>query len=517
MSPIIKELLSVDSRPENLPDEEIFKTTGVGSTAGIFYERLRNVIDYKDEHLLRRNAIERILRRKILFPNGESVGTGLVKELIWAGYLGNNSVRIKIIIQVDAVVDKYVALLNRGGDGGGGSNERKKWILGVASAEIDELLVPGVTAEALVRAMYRMMVNKTSKPEGVSEGDWEVQIFIAVRKSLLKEDTATIRFHLLSSYVPELLNFPFDFQKKFEESFPRLFTQVEKQLKGVWNLRLARAFSSFTPPFLVIKDLIDNSDDLEKSLENPETLEYQVRRTCEKKYLSAKAKLGRSIFRSTAYIFLTKMLLAYALEMPADLFLYGKVNLLPMVINVIFPPSLMYFIGSAIKIPGKSNTDMVVGMVLEIVYGEGQFSSASFPGILAKRSGWNGFFAIFYLCGFIFSFGVIIYLLKLLGYGVVSGALFLFFLSVVSFFTYRITLTAREYQVLNRREGLISGLVDFFTIPILQMGQFISTRFSKINIFMFIFDFIIEAPFKAFIEIAEDWIAFLKQKKEEII
>jgi len=53
-------------------------------------------------------------------------------------------------------------------------------------------------------------------------------------------------------------------------------------------------------------------------------------------------------------------------------------------------------------------------------------------------------------------------------------------------------------------------------LPFLKVGQFVSEKISKINIFVFILDFIIEAPFQVFLEVIEDWFAFLKQKKEEI-
>jgi hypothetical protein len=40
---------------------------------------------------------------------------------------------------------------------------------------------------------------------------------------------------------------------------------------------------------------------------------------------------------------------------------------------------------------------------------------------------------------------------------------------------------------------------------------------SKVNIFIFIFDFIIEAPFKVLIEIAEDWIKYVKERKDNVV
>jgi len=51
----------------------------------------------------------------------------------------------------------------------------------------------------------------------------------------------------------------------------------------------------------------------------------------------------------------------------------------------------------------------------------------------------------------------------------------------------------------------------------LALGKFFSSGLSKLNFFIFIFDFIIEAPFKLIFEVVEEWIGFVKKRKEEII
>src|SRR3989338_10379503 len=57
------------------------------------YERLRNFVDYQEEHLLRRRAITRSLTRRLIFvqPTPE-MALGLVMELIRSRYLRNNAI-----------------------------------------------------------------------------------------------------------------------------------------------------------------------------------------------------------------------------------------------------------------------------------------------------------------------------------------------------------------------------------------------------------------------------------------
>ncbi len=94
--------------------------------------------------------------------------------------------------------------------------------------------------------------------------------------------------------------------------------------------------------------------------------------------------------------------------------------------------------------------------------------------------------------------------------------MFIFFVSVVTFFSYRIKQSVNELK-LSEKESVFTPLVDFFFMPILSLGKFFSQEISKLNFFIFLFDFIIEAPFKLLFEIIEEWIAFVRKKKEEII
>ena len=93
---------------------------------------------------------------------------------------------------------------------------------------------------------------------------------------------------------------------------------------------------------------------------------------------------------------------------------------------------------------------------------------------------------------------------------------FLFFLSLVSFFAFRIRLNAREYFVVDDKVTLRHSIIDFFSIPILRAGRWLSLSISRINIFLFFFDFIFEAPYKIFLSLLEEWFAFAKEKKDEL-
>jgi hypothetical protein len=125
-------------------------------------------------------------------------------------------------------------------------------------------------------------------------------------------------------------------------------------------------------------------------------------------------------------------------------------------------------------------------------------------------------FSFLYLLTFIISFGCISYLLAALHFNLASQIIFVFFVTLVSFFAYRINVSAKEYEMTDR-QGFLSPLIDFFFLPILRVGHVLSREIAKLNIFIFLFDFILEAPLKVIFEVVEEWVHFVRSKKEEIV
>jgi hypothetical protein len=69
---------------------------------------------------------------------------------------------------------------------------------------------------------------------------------------------------------------------------------------------------------------------------------------------------------------------------------------------------------------------------------------------------------------------------------------------------------------MNEKESFARPFIDFFFMPVLSLGKLLSTSLSRINFLTFIFDVLIEAPFKLIIEVVEEWISFVRNKREEI-
>jgi hypothetical protein len=54
-------------------------------------------------------------------------------------------------------------------------------------------------------------------------------------------------------------------------------------------------------------------------------------------------------------------------------------------------------------------------------------------------------------------------------------------------------------------------------MPFVRIGKWMSVNFSRVNVFIFLFDVIIEAPFKVVVRFIQQWAGFIRRQKEEIM
>ena len=145
----------------NKTDEAKIKVHDVTSTVAFLYEKVRNTVDYQEDHLLRKNAIARILKRRLATEKNEfDVAKLLISELIRAKYLPNNIIPEFRISEVEEIVEKYTLLLNKVSSEKESDKKNKRKsseekifdrIIGIASCEIEEKLVPRTCENAFLK------------------------------------------------------------------------------------------------------------------------------------------------------------------------------------------------------------------------------------------------------------------------------------------------------------------------------------------------------------------------------
>ncbi|MFA5048105.1 MAG: hypothetical protein WC516_03725 [Patescibacteria group bacterium] len=498
------------------------KLSQLVSKLGFFYEKLRNAIDYNEEHLIRRNSLKRLLKRQIMFLQERDVAKisqTLIYEFIRAKYLPNDTLPETVIDEVAAILAKYLLLLRYFWSHPSPLNGKLiEWTLDIAVCELDEFFLPQEKELAMVNYMYSEMVKTIAFTKvKIDEKEKNLQIYIAVLKNLSKADLPLLRYRLLKLYLPNWTSLSAEEINDFCANSLNVKQKIDRHLSHPLAFQISQIVRIQSVFFGILKQLIEqNQSDAHEIIDQPEELEVKIATICSNNYKNIRARLMGSIFRVIIYIFFTKTVLAFVLELPYDRLIIGAINWQSLIINVVFHPVLMAFIASSIRVPGEKNTKIIIGEIKKIVYGEDR--KIVFKPRKMMRRGSIGYLAFnaFYSVMFIISFGIVIWALRQIHFNLLSGLLFVFFLTVVSFFGFRLRTFANQYLVIPRKDNLINLAVDFFTLPIIRVGRFFSSNFSRINVFLYILDFIIETPFKMLVEALEKAVSFIREKREEI-
>lgn len=503
------------------------------SKMSFYYEKLRNSVDYKEEYLLRKNAIMRILRRQIVIQGAVSIqdiksrdiASHLLTELIRAGYLPNNKIPESKIDELAGIVEKYIRLkraaLSHQRKGNRKIEDLTKWIITMAACDIEERLGRNKIEQIVLSNLYETLTGiiKLHDDSPYNE-DREIQIYISIHRSYLKFDRDLVSFILFKYYNSDWDKANEEYIEEVGRNIAPLSNAIERQIDHPLEKQLDKIIKRYTGFYSVLTDVIkeDPVGVYENFKSDPKAFSRDIKKICERKYKLAHKKLWRAAFRSMAYILITKSIFAAALEYPTIQWFGEEVNYFSLSVNILFPPMLLLIATALTKLPNADNTNKIIEGINEITFKELERKEPVFLRKTKKRGVLqNAFFGIFYAVTFFFSFGLIIWALDKIHFTWVSITIFLFFLAFVSFFNLRIRKGAHELIVIEKKDNIFTFLVDFFYMPIIAAGKWLSERFSRINVFVFFMDFIIEAPFKIFVEAAEEWTKYVKERKEEIM
>lgn len=503
--------------------EATIKVSEVLGSIAHLYEKIRNIVEYKGEHVLRRNAIERILKRLLWEHAGhdtERIAQTLLRELIWARYLPNDSIPKSKLKQIAKIINKYLYLLGKLIERGTSISETnlRAWVWGVASCEIEEALDPS-NREPYVELMYEWFKTYFEwRSEIHSEHERDVQIYLSIHRSLAKADEEIMRYHLLLKEYPGWNSANLEITDALAHNFFRVYEEIEKHLNFPDKFRLYRLMQKHTAPFEVLRQMVKEEPTVRTLIQDNEKFEWKIREICQKRYAQIQRKVNRGIVRSIIYIFVTKVVFALLIEVPYELYKFGMLTVVPLSINVVVPPGMMWLLGLTIRAPGEDNTQRIITKLKTVVYRNPSPRPVPFSLSQAKRTSLlNLVFTFIYLILFIIVFGGITYILLRLHFTLVGMAVFFAFLSLVLLFGFRVRYTASELKVTTDKEGFFGYLFNNVTLPFLSTGVFLSRGLAKLNFFTVILDFLIEAPLKNIIEVIEEWTTFIREKREEVV
>jgi len=288
--------------------EEIKNQTKTGmdvnrfvSELATWYEKFRNAMDYRDEEVVRRAAIERILKRRLLFGgSGVTIAPSLIRELLWARYFPEASISDEDVKKVKDVIDLHLEfrkeLLANSHDT---RLKVDEFTYDFLSSRLELMLNKSKDIELISNYIYHLL-RKSVVIKDDSEEMRDIQLFIAIRKAFAKDDLAFLRFHLFEQYFGKLTK---ENVHEIAVKFTKEYEAFEDQLKYSLRDRIASYAKKELPPFLIFAEILRKERGKIRALiSNATEFQNAVFTTTQNRYKSISSKVKTAIVRSVIFI-----------------------------------------------------------------------------------------------------------------------------------------------------------------------------------------------------------------------
>lgn len=503
----------------------------VASKIASFYEQIRTIIDWKEEHLMRRAAIIRKLKRRFIDLelsdfSLQNVAESLVFELIRGGYFPNDRIEESKIADTQKIIERYIFILknNPAYKKGRASMQFYTKLLEVSACEIEETLSPSLKEMALIDFMFSHMQERINVSEDIyqksilKKEEADIQIYIAVQKALFKLDDPIISYNLLKYKHPYWDNPSEQELLKISQNIHKMLVDIKCEIEHPLQKKFYAICEKYDTPYLLLGDILatDANGEIIKDIYQPDLLEGLVKKAYSLRLKDLKARIKRAAFYSVASIFVTKILSLILLEIILAKVLNEAFNSFILAANVLIPTFLMTFLVIAAKPPSKKNINLAVMETMKIVYQKEKQDIYELKVSKKKSFATRFILSLTYLMGAFVSFGFIYWIFIYFGFPVGSTVINIVFIALILFAGRAIQRRARELTVEEEREGFFEFIADILLLPIAETGRWLSNTWKRYNAIAAFFSALIDMPFSAFVEFLERWRHFIKDKKEEI-
>jgi len=493
----------------------------IASRIAAFYEKARNVIDYKEEHLLRKGFINRVLRRRLLLKLDSNLSESVIKEAVRAGHLPNDTVPETKIGELATLINNHKCLLeNIPRDIPRKERESLiEWLTQVSVNTIEENLFPPTRENMLAHLMFAVLRDDfLIRGASIEKADIHAQLFIGIQRALLKTDSDQLHYRLLKFIEPEWDSMTPQVCIRIAQNLPQTKRHIDKLTKSRLAPYFFKLANRYNTVFYLIGDLLQNTHSFEgfgELIKDEARLEEELRLVYTTRYKKAKKRFSRMAFLSVISFLISKIAIALAIEVPIETHLTGSFSVMNTLINVSVPPLLMFLIVMFITLPSKRNFAVVLEEIKNALFED---RSKRYAIEIPKR---RNFFAEFfvqviYVGIFLTVFYYVSDILISFGFNLINVAIFIFFMSMVAATGAKIHNRSKDLSLEVRKPRLISFIFDLIAIPFITIGKWILAGLAKFNPLVIMINLIIEAPFQLFIEFLENFRTFIKAKKEEI-
>lgn len=507
-----------DQADKAIKNEPTFHAPDIGNGILFAYEQLRNVSENIENHLLFQSAIRRFYKRNLSFgfkKDPIELSQELVIELTQAEYLKNDSTTMSQLATINTYITEYYSvyweIVKRYRSVK--PETAQKWVLDILTVKTEQVFnnpVRILSFAAFAYSHFDPIISVRDlivDGEKVAKADYNVVLYIAIHKALLKSNDANVRSGLFGLYgistndIDELIAF----NKKFD-ALNALRTTA----------KVSRTISRNGAPLRVLQATFfkKHADPRSTNLNNHLNVLGQLEAQITEEYNQVQQNVRRGVIKSIIFLLITKALIGLLVEIPYDIVVYGTIIVLPLIVNLVFPPLFIAFTALTFKMPSSANKKAIVDYIQTMLY---QSDNEKPQLKYYQPTGRSYFFNTVYAIMFVGVFYLVANQLRALEFNIVQGIIFFVFLSTASFLGYRLTVQIKELEIVSRHHGFIALVRDFLYAPFIFVGSKISYRFARMNIIAQILDIVIELPLKTVLRIMRQWTAFLNNKKDELL
>jgi len=507
----------------------------IASGVAKFYEQIRKIIDWKDDNALRRGAIERILKRRLLpkmitgsFTQDDSLHLAqtMTEELIRGGHLPNHEVPRSRVEVVSDSLNKYLYFLEYSIRSYGITNVKKVnevtiFLIEIASCEIEEVLTRPAKEYGIMEVMSKIMNERIKvEPENILKKDAKLDLIrVSVQRKLYHLDDNYIVYMYLRRKYPNWDHFSQEELKEFAQNLESIQKSSEEYINSKICKKFDEIISQYSAVFVLLDDVFDDLKDspksIEKNINDKSLLLSLITDNYNKRRDTLKRTLRNSAIFSTLSVFLSNWVTFYLIEVPVARLFYEEFNLLATIVDFLLPALVMFLLVIFIKPPKEDNLDKVLKASEDLLYDHPKYEIYEIK--LEENTSPVGKLVIssFYIISTILLFvgiGFLFYVAKLPMTSVVYDT-----------FTIAVTFSA-ALAVRNKSKELQVGesgkfgefLFDIFTVPVAKVGTFLSSKWKEYNVVAIFTNYLVEVPIVAILNFIELWSKFIKERKAEI-
>lgn len=502
------------------------------------YEQIRKVIDWKEENLLRRGAIERILKRRLvseiygisILPNlnAEEMAEPMILELMRSGYFDNGKIAKKQIREIENILFKYIQILDN-------SNLPEKptkkhvqnkmdfytWMLEIAACEIEEVLAPAFKENALLNLMTNVIYerNRILPSTRMSDLDRLIQIYIASMRTLYNFDDPIISYNVIKIRYPFWIEENEESISKVTEQVLEIRQQIEDDLVSEDGKQFFKLAGKYDAAYRIVGDILEkiNStpEKVEEKIANPEELKKMISEVYFKRKASLKGRLFRSAIYSTLSIFVAGIASFIIFEGPVAKLAGKEFSIISLFVDLLIPSLVMFLLVIVIRPPKDENLRIVQKEIAKIIHKQDNEDVYEIDFRRKKNKILNLIFIIIsFVCGFL-GMWFIFWIFKIGSVPWTSMYLDTINVAMVVFAAMAVKQKSKEITI-EDRGNFVEFILELFSVPLAKIGQWFSLKWKKYNIFSAFFTAIIDLPFSAVIRIVEDWRNFLKERSSEM-